>query len=96
MAITVTRYRSTNPGQFCRYFDVTALDGDTTATFAHNCSWTPDRWSFFTIDGTGAMYIGRWVAQVNATTVVITKNGAASSGSLGNMRLVLYHLAIRP
>lgn len=94
--MTVTRYRPTNPGQFARYFDITALDGDTTLTFAHGCAWTPDSWNFFETSGGFAMYIGEYTAQVGSTFCQITKNGAPSSGSLGTMRIVLNHLAIRP
>lgn len=94
MAFTVTRYRASNPGLNSRGFDITALDTDTTTTFAHNSLWTPDSWDLVSTDGTGCGYTGLWRAQVGAANVTITKGNAIGSG--GAVRLTLQRLATRP
>lgn len=93
MAFTVTLYRPNQPGNIFRYWQVVALDADTTTNVAyptgilHGFQSTPQFCALYSVDGGAHVYIGQWRVTLGQTVFRITKTADVGSG--GTVRLAI-------
>lgn len=76
MAVTVTPVDAS--GDF-RVWDITAADGDTTASITHGFGAAPQDITLRPLDA--ACYIAVWTVAVSSSTITLTKGTGTGSGS---------------
>lgn len=89
MAFTITPYNATMPGNFMRFFQVTADDGDTASSNEqHGFKGVPQLCTIFTVDGTDIVTTGDWRVQlVGDFNFKVKKSAGAGTG--GTVRVCI-------